>query len=304
MTQKGLDSMTYMEFYVSRSPFFSGVQTIFERADYVFVGVPFDVTSTYRTGARFAPLAIREASLNIETYSLRTGVDVEDLKIHDLGDLHVASETDETLKRLALVVRDILGAKKVPVVVGGEHTVTLGAIKGLNGKVAVVDFDAHLDLRDEYMGLKTSHTTFMRRINEQTRPEAIIEIGTRAVCKEELSYATENGITFFTTLQIRREGVKKTVDAIKKKLEGCKKIYLTIDMDVFDPAFAPAVQNPEPDGLSAEVLFELLHVLCDDCVIGLDLVEVAPHYDSGVTAVLAAKTLFEALCSIEKARKV
>lgn len=296
--------MGYMDFYVSRSPFFSGVQAAFEHADYVLVGVPFDVTSTYRTGARFAPSAIREASLNIETHSLFTGVDVEDLKIHDLGDLHVASKVDETLKRLALVVKDILDAKKVPVIVGGEHTITLGAIKGLKRKIAVIDLDAHLDLRDEYMGLKTSHTTFMRRINEQIRPEAIVEIGTRAVCKEELNYAAENSVTFFTTLQIRKEGVKRTVDAVRKTLEGCEEIYLTIDMDVFDPAFAPAVQNPEPDGLSTEVFFELLHALCDSSVIGLDLVEVAPPYDNGVTAALAAKTLFEALCCIEKARKV
>ncbi|MGQ9565607.1 MAG: agmatinase [Candidatus Bathyarchaeales archaeon] len=296
--------MSYMDFYVSRLPFFSGVQASFEHADYVLVGVPFDVTSTYRTGARFAPSAIREASLNIETHSLFTGVDVEDLKIHDLGDLHVASKVDETLKRLALVVKDILDAKKVPVIVGGEHTITLGAIKGLKRKIAVIDFDAHLDLRDEYMSLKTSHTTFMRRINEQIRPEAIVEIGTRAVCKEELNYAAENSVTFFTTLQIRKEGVKRTVDAVRKTLEGCEEIYLTIDMDVFDPAFAPAVQNPEPDGLSTEVFFELLHALCDSSVIGLDLVEVAPPYDNGVTAALAAKTLFEALCCIEKARKV
>jgi len=295
--------MSYMEFHVSRTPFFSGIQTPLEKAEYVFVGVPFDITSTYRTGARFAPLAVREASLNIETYSLRTGLDAEGLKVHDLGDLHVVNETIETLERLTLVVKDILDAKKTPVIVGGEHTITLGAVKGLGAKTAVIDFDAHLDLRNEYMGLKTSHTTFMRRINEQARPEAIIEIGTRAVCKEELNYAKKSGIKFFTTQQIRKEGVKKTAAAVKKTLASCKKIYLTIDMDVLDPAYAPAVQNPEPDGLSTDVFLDLLHSLCDDRIIALDLVEVAPHYDSGITAALAARTLFETLCSIEKARK-
>jgi agmatinase len=295
--------MSYIELYVSQSPFFSGIQTPFEHANYVVVGVPFDVTSTYRTGARFAPLAIREASLNIETYSFRTGLDVEELKIHDAGDLHIASETEETLKRLALVVKDIVDAKKTPVIIGGEHTITLGAVKGLATKTAVISFDAHLDLRNEYMGLKTSHTTFMRRINEKTRPEAMIEIGTRAVCKEELNYAKKAGIKFFTTHQIRKDGATKTINTVKKALADCKKIYLTIDMDVLDPAYAPAVQNPEPDGLSVDVFFDLLHELCDNRVIGLDVLEVAPHYDSGATAALAARTLFELLCYIEKARK-
>jgi agmatinase len=296
--------MSYSELYVSPGPFFSGFQASFKLADYVILGVPFDVTSTYRTGARFGPLVIREASLNLETYSFRTSLDVEKLKLHDLGDLHVTSETDETLKRLTLVVKDVIGTRKIPVIIGGEHTITLGAVKGLDTVAAVISFDAHLDLRNEYMNLKTSHTTFMRRINEQANPHSIIEIGTRAVCQEELSYAKKAGVKFFTTQQIRKDGAQKTVSSVKKTLADCKSIYLTIDMDVFDPAFAPAVQNPEPDGLSTEVFFDLLEGLCDDRITALDLVEVAPHYDSGGTAALAAKTLFEALCNVERAPKV
>jgi agmatinase len=295
--------MSYSELYVSQGPFFSGFQASFKLADYIILGVPFDVTSTYRTGARFGTLAVREVSLNLETYSFRTGLDVEKLKLHDLGDLHVTSETDETLKRLTLVIKDIINLHKTPVIIGGEHTITLGAVKGMSTKTAVISFDAHLDLRNEYMNLKTSHTTFMRRINEQVDPQAIIEVGTRAVCQEELSYAKEAAVKFFTTQQIRKNGSKKTVNTIEKILEDCKSIYLTIDMDVFDPAFAPAVQNPEPDGLSTEVFFDLLEGLCDKRITALDLVEVCPPYDSGATAALASKTLFEALCNIEKARK-
>jgi agmatinase len=295
--------MSYTELYASHSPFFSGIQTPLERAKYVVLGVPFDVTSTYRTGARFGPLAIREASLNIETYSLRTGLDVEDLKIHDLGDLHIAADTTETLKRLTLVTKDILDTKKIPITLGGEHTITLGAVKALDGETAIIDFDAHLDLRNEYMELKTSHTTFMRRINEQNHPTAIIEIGTRAVCKEELNYARKTGIEFHTMQQIRKSGTYKTIDEISEALAKAKEIYLTIDIDVLDPAFAPAVQNPEPDGMPPDVFFDLLHGLCDDRIIALDLVEVAPHYDKGITAALAAKALFEILCHIEKARE-
>jgi len=123
---------------------FSGYQKPFNEAEYTILGVPFDYTSTYRTGARFAPTAIREASLNIETYSFRTGLDVEKIKIHDLGNLDVSANVDETLKRLELVTRELLEAKKTPIFIGGEHTITLGIVKALENteKLAIISFDA------------------------------------------------------------------------------------------------------------------------------------------------------------------
>ena len=295
--------MSYCELHVSPSAVFSGYQKSFDEASYVIIGVPFDLTSTYRTGARFAPLAVREASLNIETYSFRSGIDVEDLCLHDLGDLHVTSDTTETLKRLELVTKELLDAKKTPVLIGGEHTITLGAARAMSKNCAIISFDAHLDLRDEYMSLTTSHTTFMRRINEQVHPKKIVEIGTRAVCKEEIDYAKKAGITYITVQQIRNDGVEKTIEKIEKLLANVKQTYLTIDLDVLDPAFVPAVPNPEPDGLCTHIFYDLLSNVCDKRVIALDVVEVAPHYDTGITAIQAAKTIFEMLCHIEKARK-
>ena len=295
--------MSYRELFVSPSPVFSGIQRTFEEAEYVILGAPLDSTSTYRSGARFAPLAIREASLNIETHSFRTNMDVEDLKIHDLGDLHISGKVDETLKRLELVTKDLLDAKKTPVVIGGEHTITLGAIRSLGENVTLVSLDAHLDLRNEYMGLTTSHTTFMRRIKEQAKPHKILEIGTRSVCKEELEYAKKSGTQFLTVQQIRRDGVEKTTKKIDTLLADCERIYLTIDMDVLDPAFAPAVQNPEPDGLDMPMFLDLLGKVCDHRIVALDLVEVAPHYDKGITAIQAAKTIFEVLCCVERTQK-
>jgi len=295
--------MSYLELFVSPSPVFSGIQRTFEEAKYVVLGAPYDSTSTYRSGARFAPLAIREASLNIETHSFRTNMDIEDLTIHDVGDLHIAGEVDETLKRLELVTKDLLDAKKMPVVIGGEHTITLGVMRNFGENVTLVSFDAHLDLRNEYMGLTTSHTTFMRRINEQVKPHKILEIGTRAVCKEELDYAKKSGSQFLTVQQIRRDGVDETTKKIDALLADCEKIYLTIDVDVLDPAFAPAVQNPEPDGLDMRLFLDLLGKVCDHQIVAFDLVEVAPHYDKGVTAIQAAKTIFEVLCYVERAQK-
>ncbi len=295
--------MSHYELFVSPSSVFSGIQAEFAEAEYVVLGVPLDLTSTYRSGARFAPTAIREASLNIETYSFRTSIDVEDLKIHDLGDLHITGDVEETLRRLELVARDLLKTGKTPVVIGGEHTLALGMMQAVNGNSALVSFDAHLDLRNEYMDLTVSHATFMRRIREQVNPKEILEIGTRAVCKEELDYAEKFGIQSVTAKEIRENGASKTIGAVKDLLKDCEKTYVTIDMDVLDPAYAPAVQNPEPDGLDMPVFLDVLCGVCDERVTALDLVEVTPHYDQGVTAVQAAKTLFESLCHVEKARR-
>jgi agmatinase len=298
--------MSYRELCVSPSNVFGGFQTSFEKADYVVLGVPFDVTSTYRTGARFGPTAIRQASLNIETYSFRSGIDLEDVRIHDLGDLHVSTDTAKTLEMLELVVKDIRKAGKIAVTVGGEHTITYAIAKGLGKKAketAVLSFDAHLDLRDSYSGLRMSHTTFMRRTNEDVKPARIIEVGTRAVCKEELEYAKKAGIEFLTAQYIRKEGNDRIARQLKEKLEGYDSVYLSVDMDILDPAFVPAVQNPEGDGLEMHSLLDILKSVCDKRVVGFDVLEVAPDYDRGVSAIQAARVIFEIICNIEKSRK-
>jgi len=295
--------MSYRELFVSPSIVFGGFQRSLDEADYVILGVPLDVTSTFRAGCRFAPSAIRQASLNLETYSFRADVDAEDLMVHDLGDLHVTGKVDETLSQLELVVREILEAQKLPVLIGGEHTIALGATKGIDENIAIVSFDAHLDMRNEYMGLVTSHTTFMRRIYEQVKPQKILEIGTRAVCKEELDFAKNQRIQFLTVQQIMEDGLKKTIQKIGNRLSESDKIYLTIDMDVLDPAFAPAVQNLEPEGLDMHTILELLYEVCKHPIIAFDLVEVTPHYDTGTTTIQSAKIILETLCYIEKRRK-
>jgi agmatinase len=295
--------MSNRELFVSQSNIFSGVQKPFEKAKYVVFGVPFDATSTYRTGARFGPSAIRQASQNIETYSFRSGIDVEDLPLHDLGDLHVSTSPKKTVDMLKLVVEDILAAGKMPVAIGGEHTITLGILKGLGAKAretALVSFDAHLDVRKEFFGLTLSHTTFMRVINEEVKPAKIVEVGTRAVCKEELAYAKEAGIDFFTSQLIRKEGAVQIIQRLKEELAPYERLYLTVDMDVLDPAFVPAVQNPEPEGLETHMLLDILCALCDKRVVGFDVVEIAPVYDQGISAVAAAKVIFEMLCKLEK----
>ena len=298
--------MSNIELFTSQSNVFSGIQTAFDKVKYVVVGVPFDVTSTYRTGARFGPAAIRQASLNIETFSFRTGQDIENIPLHDIGDLHISTDPKKTVDMLKVVVEDIVASGKIPVSIGGEHTITLGIMKGFGAKVkktAIVSFDAHLDLRKEFLGLKLSHTTFMQLISEELKPAKIIEVGTRSVCQDELKYAKKAGIEFFSTQQIKKEGTTQIIQKLKEKLAPYDNIYLSVDMDIVDPAFAPAVQNPEPDGITTGDLLDMVCALCDKRVIGFDVLEIAPVYDQGISAIAAAKVIFEMLCQLEKSKK-
>jgi agmatinase len=298
--------MSHLELFASQSNVFSGLQKSFDQAKYVIFGVPFDTTSTYRTGARFGPNAIRQASLNIETYSFRSGIDVEDLALYDAGDLHVSMDAKKTNDMTKLVVEDILAAGKMPVALGGEHTITLGIAKGLGAKAkktAFVSFDAHLDLRQEFLGLTLSHTTFMQLISEQVKPAKIIEVGTRSVCKDELAYAKKAGVEFFTSQQIIKQDSEQIVKQLKEKLAPYENVYLTVDLDILDPAFAPAVQNPEAEGINTTALLDIVCALCDKRVIGFDVLEIVPTYDQGVSAIVAARVLFEMLCQLEKSSK-
>lgn len=293
----------HQDLYISPALRFLGINSSKEEAEYLILGIPYDGTSTYRPGARFAPNAIREASKNLETVSLRSRVDLENMKIHDLGDLDVASSLEETLRRLELVTKESRQQGKFQVSLGGEHSITLGAIRAWGSEIGILDFDAHMDLRDEYQGARLSHATFMRRIAEEIGTDRIVQVGIRAVCSEELRFAEEEKIHFFTSYDLFRSGVATLADSLRRAIKDFEKIYITIDSDVLDPSFAPAVGNPEPEGISTTQLIELLHQVLDRRVIGMDLVEVTPVYDSGATSAQACKVLFEALCSIERAKR-
>lgn len=291
--------MRWIELHTSIPCIFSGRSKPFDQARYVIFGVPFDGSSSFRSGSRFAPGAIREASLNIETYNMHSHIDVEDLALCDIGDLHVLESTEETLRRIGLVVTDLRSAGKTPVMMGGEHTITLGAVNAIQEDLAVISFDAHADLRSEYLGNKLTHATFMRRIAEMLEPDRIVEIGIRALCKEEQAYLERAGLTYFSADQIMDMTPREAAETVKHALSSFKNLYVTFDADVFDPAFAPGVGNPEPSGLTPRHVFSIIDAICDRRVVCLDLVEVTPHYDQGISAILAARTLFEALCSIE-----
>jgi agmatinase len=280
---------------------FSGYVSSFDESRFVVLGVPFDGTSSYKPGSRFGPSAIREASCNIETFSLRTLEDIEHLKICDIGDLWVThGNLVETLKNVERVTAEVLNSSKFPIILGGEHSITYGAVKALGKDTTVVQFDAHMDLRNEYLGEKWSHACVMRRITEEVGVQRLIEIGIRAPSKEEYEFAKKNGLNFFTS-EVLNNKPRETVEKIKKLLDTASKIYFTVDVDCLDPSVAPGVGNPEPEGINITTLLNIMQGITSSRVKGFDIVEVSPPNDpSGITAVGAAKIAFELLSILGK----
>lgn len=280
--------------------YFNGKQSKFEDAEFVIFGVPFDCTSTYRIGSRYAPQTIRTASINIETYSFRTSIDALNLKMYDAGDIPLTTNLEEILERISEILNGILQLEdKKVIVIGGEHTITYGVAKTLRNTSFII-FDAHMDLREEYpQKVKLSHATFVRRIIEDVGVDKISLMGIRAACEEEIIYARENGVIFKTSMDIMNGNLKDIAIELKKKIRN-DRVWLSIDVDVLDPSIAPGVANPEPEGITMTKLLDLIHniVMLND-VVGFDVVEVAPTYDNGITSIVAAKIILEIACMIK-----
>lgn len=255
----------------------------------VILGVPYDATTTFRRGSALAPQAIRWASQSIETYSPILRRDLETVPYVDRGDLEIRGLDPEGMIEF---VRSTLAAVSpgiFPVLLGGEHTLTLGAVQALADRhpdLCVLQLDAHTDLRDEYEEHRVSHATVMRRIAEIIPSNRVIALGIRAGTREEFALA-ERYCAASSHLALSSEAWTWLQD---------RPVYVTIDIDVLDPSDAPGTGNPEPDGIGAGDLLNFVRRLGDLRVVGLDLVEVSPPYDpSGRTAVLAAMIIRDAL---------
>ena len=290
--------MSFRELFTSPAGRFLASERGLDEAEWVFLGVPLDVSSTFRHGSRWGPSAIREASVGLEVRSLLTGSRLSSLAVCDIGDLHVSPDISSTLEKLRAVVRELAGMGKKVAVAGGEHTITLGLVSGLMdalGTPKALIFDAHLDLRDEFQGLRLCHATVGRRLYELLGPDRIAFLGVRACSDEGTRLAEEEGILVIDARTMAKEGASGVVASLKPVLELEGPLHLSIDLDVLDPAFAPAVQTPEPFGLSP---WELLAILTEVCRWGpasFDLVELAPVYDRGQTALLAARIMAEVM---------
>ncbi len=287
---------------------FLGFNTELDKTPFIIVGVPMDETSSYRVGARWGPTSIRRVSRSLELCSVLTGLDVESIGFHDVGDVVPdVGNSKGTLAKTRTVIEELLRLRKRVFVFGGDHLVTYGAYSAFSSLFddhCLVVFDAHLDLRDVFLGSKFNHATVMRRIIEDAKPKKVLYIGVRAVSSEERRYVRkleEEGLARIIWSEELFRSPLSCIEEAKETVEKCTALYISIDMDVFDPAYAPAVQAPEPLGITPREFFEFLSAIVDKRVHIVDVVEIAPDYDVGeTTSALAARIVIETAALLAK----
>ena len=268
--------------------FFADAEASFEESEFILFGVPYDKTSSFRHGADRGPKKIREASWNFETYNIKTDVDLCDIKFHDYGDLDVKNDKPELMiEKTHVFTKKLLDKNKFPVALGGEHSITPGIVYAYPDDIAVLSLDAHIDFREEYENEKYNHACVLRRISDYIDIDNIAAVGIRSAEKEEFIEAKKQGLFYRDVFTIRRQGLESVLKETKKHLAG-KKVYLTLDIDVIDPGFAPGTSTPEPFGLSPFDVLEFIDMFASQ-MIGFDVVEVCPQYDHGESSFLAAK---------------
>lgn len=258
-------------------------------SDLVIFGAPMDNTVSFRPGARGGPAAIRSASPVLEEYSLYSQRNLLEAAFFDAGDLSLPfGNVERSLKQIEKATAIICDDGKIPLLLGGEHLVTLGALRALaprHPNLAVIQLDAHADLRADYLGEALSHASVMYHAKTELELE-IFQFGIRSATAEEVDFAKQNTHFHpFHVLAPLRECLS---------LLGGRPVYITLDIDVCDPAFAPGTGTPEPGGITSSELLAVIPLLSGLNMVGADLVEVSPAHDpAGITAVLAAKAVRE-----------
>jgi agmatinase len=281
--------------------FFADAGDSFDDATFVIYGVPFDNTSSFRAGSRWAPDEMRKVSYNFETYNPDLGVDLCDVPIHDMGNCDTYASIDDTLEEVYLTSRQIVDAGKIPIMMGGEHSLTYPCVKSLGKKVGFVVMDAHCDLRTEYRGIEHNHACVSRHVIEDLA-DKYVTIGVRSGPKEEWDYIRDNrGIRAYTADDVFEMGIEAVLDEADHYLEGCDKIYLSLDMDAIDPSFAPGLGTPEPFGMTPREVRTVIRHFAPRAA-AFDLVEISPEYDAGsITSVLGAKLIRDFIAAKWKA---
>ena len=277
---------------------FIGCESSFEEASIVLYGAPFDSTTSFRPGARFGPSAMRHESFGLETYSPYQDKDLIDISVFDSGDLELCFGSSEiALSDIQKRAEEILKAGKFPLLLGGEHLVTLGAVRAAAAKypdLHIIHFDAHADLRDDYLGAKLSHACVLRRCHEIVGDGHIHQFCIRSGEREEFQFASRH--TDFHPFTF--EGLGETVRELKEKQVP---VYFTIDLDCMDPSVFPGTGTPEAGGVSFLELLKAIRTVSQANVVGADVNELAPMLDvSGVSTATACKVLRELLLAIAK----
>ena len=276
---------------------FLGCDKEYKDAETVLFGAPFDSTTSYRPGTRFGSSAVRHESFGIETYSPYQNLDLEqDSLVFDAGDLEFAiGNTNSVLNCIENCASQILSDNKRPFMIGGEHLVTLGAFRATLKKypdIHIIHFDAHADLRLDYLGVELSHACVLRRCFELTGENRIFQFGIRSGDKEEFTWAK----THIKMQPFNFDNLEETLDKLKSK-----PVYFTVDLDVLDPSVFPGTGTPEPGGVSFDELRKAVTTVCSQAnVVACDVNELSPHYDiSGASTMVACKIIREMLLALK-----
>ncbi len=269
----------------------------YNEAQIVMFGAPYDSTTSFRPGTRFGAHAIRSESFGLESYSPYQDKDLTDYAILDMGDLELRFGGPESaLNDIEDCAEEILADNKLPFLIGGEHLVTLGAFRAVQKKyndVYIIHFDAHADLREDYLGEKLSHACVMRRCWDFIGDGKIFQFGIRSGDKSEWIFAKDHVTMNPFNLDTLEDVVAKLKD---------KKVYFTLDLDVLDPSVFPGTGTPEPGGISFDELRKAVTLICQSLdIVGVDVNELSPHYDqSGTSTAVACKIIREMLLALTK----
>ncbi|MBE5946053.1 MAG: agmatinase [Lachnospiraceae bacterium] len=275
-----------------------GCDCEYKDAKIVLFGAPFDSTTSFRPGARFGSAAIRHESFGLETYSPYQDKDLTDYNVFDCGDLELCFGSAElALSDIENRTAEILADGKLPLLIGGEHLVTLGAVRAVHNRypnLHIIHFDAHADLRDDYLGVKLSHACVMRRLYDFLGDGRIHQFCIRSGEKSEFQFATEH-----TDMHpFSFDGLEQLVEELK---ESQAPVYFTIDLDCLDPSVFPGTGTPEAGGVTFMQLLEAILKVCQTNVVGADINELAPMLDnSGVSTATACKVLRELVLALNK----
>ena len=279
---------------------FIGCNNEYNESKVVIFGAPFDSTTSFRPGTRFASAVMRNESFGIETYSPYQDKDLEDINVFDAGDLELSfGNSESALKDIEDMATEVLKDGKIPFMIGGEHSVTLGTVRAVAEKypdLHIIQFDAHTDLRDDYLGQKYSHASVIRRCWDIVGDGRIFQFGIRSGERAEWEFAKEH-------LNITKFNFGNNFDELDKaieKLEG-KPVYFTLDLDVLNPSEFPGTGTPEAGGVTFTELHKAIETISQLNIVGLDMNELSPIYDqSGQSTALACKLLREILLYIYK----
>lgn len=275
---------------------FIGCESEYKDAGIVIFGAPFDSTTSYRPGTRFASSAIRNESFGLETYSPYQDKDLTDYQIYDGGDLELPfGDPSDALAQIEEYVDQVVNDNKIPLMIGGEHLVTLGAVRSVVKKyedLHIVHFDAHADLREEYLGVTLSHATVLHRCHDLVGDHKIFQFGIRSGDREEFRWGKDH----VTTCKFNFD----TLDEVVEQLKG-KPVYFTLDLDVLDPSVFPGTGTPEAGGVTFMELLGAIEKVAKLNIVGADMNELSPIYDqTGASTAVACKVLREILLYMQK----